>query len=286
MSTHNENERTFQPMNFGVISMALKPEGASCSQGERTEEPPVLFVRRMEMSYGSEVLMRDITFTVGRSEVMIIMGGSGSGKSTLMKYLIGLKEVERGDIFCYGRSFSKASDEERKEIQKGFGVLFQGGALWSGLTLAENIGLPLEQYTALSTREIREIASFKLALVGLKGFEDYYPSEISGGMVKRAGLARAMALDPPLLYLDEPSAGLDPISSRRLDDLILHLRDSFGTTIVVVSHELAQIFAIGDNSIFLDVEAKTITARGNPRELIENSKTDSKVREFLRRGVS
>jgi phospholipid/cholesterol/gamma-HCH transport system ATP-binding protein len=241
MSTHNEIERTFQPTNFGVISMALKPEGASCSRDERTEEPPVLFVRGLEMSYGSEVLMRDITFTVGRSEVMIIMGGSGSEKSTLMKYLVGLKKVERGDIFCYGRSFSKASEEERKEIQKG---------------------------------------------VGLKGFEDYYPSEISGGMVKRAGLARAMALDPPLLYLDEPSAGLDPISSRRLDDLILHLRDSFGTTIVVVSHELAQIFAIGDNSIFLDVEVKTITARGNPRELIENSKTDSKVREFLRRGVS
>jgi phospholipid/cholesterol/gamma-HCH transport system ATP-binding protein len=192
--------------------------------------------------------------------------------------------VEKGEVLYHGRSFSKASDEERKEIQKGFGVLFQGGALWSGLTLAENIALPLEQYTALSTREIRETASFKLALVGLKGFEDFYPSEISGGMVKRAGLARAMALVPPLLYFDELSAGLDPISSRRLDDLILHVRDSLGTTIVAVTHELAQIFAIADNSIFLDVETKTMIARGRPRDLVNNRQTEPKVREFLSRG--
>jgi len=243
-------------------------------------------VKGLEMAYGSFVLMQDINFTVAAGEVMVIMGGSGCGKSTLLKYLIGLKEVEKGEIFYRGRSFSKAPPEEQEEMQRTFGVLYQGGALWSSLTLAENVALPLEQYTNLAAKELMEIVSMKLALVGLKGFEEFYPSEISGGMRKRAGLARAMALDPALLFFDEPSAGLDPITSRRLDELILRLRDSLGTTIVVVTHELASIFTIADTSIFLDAETKTVLAHGNPRELVKEGRSDPKVREFLLRGDS
>ncbi len=245
---------------------------------------PSIEVRGLEMGYGSYVLMRDINFTVGAGEIMIIMGGSGCGKSTLLKYLIGLKEVEKGEIFYRGRSFSKATSEEQEEMQRTFGVLYQGGALWSSLTLSENVALPLEQYTNLSSKELMEIVSMKLALVGLKGFEEFYPSEISGGMRKRAGLARAMALDPALLFFDEPSAGLDPITSRRLDELILRIRDSLGTTIVVVTHELASIFTIADNSIFLDAETKTVIAHGNPKVLVKEGQSVPKVREFLLRG--
>jgi phospholipid/cholesterol/gamma-HCH transport system ATP-binding protein len=235
------------------------------------------------MAYGSYVLMRDINFSVAPAEIMIIMGGSGCGKSTLLKYLIGLKEAEKGEITYAGRSFSKASAKEKEEMQRTFGVLYQGGALWSSLTLAENVALPLEQYTRLSPKEIMEIVSMKLALVGLKGFEEFYPSEISGGMRKRAGLARAMSLDPAILFFDEPSAGLDPITSVRLDELILRLRDALGTTIVVVTHELPSIFTIADTSIFLDAETKTVIAHGNPRELVKEGRSDPKVRDFLLR---
>src|SRR5246127_2414348 len=236
------------------------------------------------MNYGSYVVMQDINFTVQPGQVFVIMGGSGCGKSTLLKYLIGLKPVEKGDIYYHGRSFSQASEDEKEQVQRSFGVLYQGGALWSTRTLAENVALPLEEYTKLSVHEIRELSSLKLSLVSLKGFEDFYPSEISGGMRKRAGLARAMALDPALLFFDEPSAGLDPLTSRRLDDLILRLRDSLGTTIVVVTHELPSIFAIADTSIFLDAETKQMIASGDPKELVKEGKSDPKVREFLLRG--
>lgn len=245
---------------------------------------PAIEVKNLEMGYGSFVLMRNITFTVATGEVLVIMGGSGCGKSTLLKYLIGLKEVEKGEILYHGRSFSKAAPEEQAQMQRTFGVLYQGGALWSALTLAENVALPLEQYTKLSAREIAEVVSIKLALVGLKGFEEFYPAEISGGMRKRAGLARAMALDPALLFFDEPSAGLDPLTSRRLDDLILRLRDSLGTTIVVVTHELPSIFSIADTSIFLDAETRQMIAHGDPRDLVKEGHSDPKVREFLLRG--
>jgi phospholipid/cholesterol/gamma-HCH transport system ATP-binding protein len=242
-------------------------------------------IRDLTMAYGSFVVMRHINASIKRGEVFIIMGGSGCGKSTLLRLMVGLKEPAQGDIFYDGVPFWKSSEEERQKRLRSFGVAFQGGALWSSMTLAENVGLPLGEYTDLSPAEITDIACLKLALVGLKGFEDYYPSEISGGMCKRAGLARALALDPEILFFDEPSAGLDPISSRNLDQLILQLRDSLGATFVVVTHELQSIFAIGDNSVFLDTNTRTMRAQGNPRELLQHS-TDPYVREFLTRGES
>ncbi len=241
-------------------------------------------IRDLTMAYGSFVVMRDINAKVRAGEIFIIMGGSGCGKSTLLRHMVGLKEPAAGDIFYDGRSFWHSSEAERQATLRRFGVLFQSGALWSSMTLAENVALPLGEYTELSAREIDEIVRLKLSLVGLKGFEEYYPSEISGGMRKRAGLARAMALDPEILFFDEPSAGLDPISSRRLDDLILELRDSLGATVVVVTHELQSIFAIGDDSIFLDATTRTVRAQGNPRELLKNS-SDPLLREFLTRGA-
>jgi phospholipid/cholesterol/gamma-HCH transport system ATP-binding protein len=240
-------------------------------------------IRGLTMAYGSFVVMRDIHAKVRRGEVFVIMGGSGCGKSTLLRHMIGLKEPAQGDVFYDGVPFWQSDDEVRQEKLRSFGVLFQSGALWSSMTLAENIGLVLGEYTEFSPAEMRDIARLKLALVGLKGFEDYYPAEISGGMCKRAGLARALALDPDVLFFDEPSAGLDPISSRNLDQLILQLRDSLGATFVVVTHELASIFTIADNSVFLDPITRTMRAQGNPRELLKHS-TDPAVREFLTRG--
>lgn len=240
-------------------------------------------VRRLTMAYGDFVLMRDLDFSIRRGDVFIIMGGSGCGKSTLLRHLIGLNEPAQGEVFYGEENFTRADPEARQRILRRCGVLFQGGGLWSSMTLAENIGLVLEEYTDLSAAEIREVAALKLSLVGLKGFEDYYPSQISGGMQRRAGLARAMALDPDTLFFDEPSAGLDPISSRRLDDLIVELRDSLGATVVVVTHELSSIFAIGNNSVFLDPETKAIIASGDPKELLARC-PDPKVRAFLTRG--
>jgi len=240
-------------------------------------------VSHLTMAYGSFTLMRDLSFTINHGDVFIIMGGSGCGKSTLLRHLIGLNEPAQGNIYYGDENFTRADPAKRQEMVRRMGVLFQSGALWSSMTLAENVGLPLGEYTDLSPAEISEIASLKLALVGLKGFEDYYPSQISGGMQKRAGLARAMALDPEILFFDEPSAGLDPISSRLLDDLILELRNSLGATVVVVTHELASIFTIGNNSVFLDAESRTMIAGGDPKELLAHSQ-DRKVRRFLTRG--
>jgi phospholipid/cholesterol/gamma-HCH transport system ATP-binding protein len=240
-------------------------------------------IRDLTMAYGSFVVMRDIRAQIRRGEIFVIMGGSGCGKSTLLRHMIGLKQPAQGDVLYDGVPFWQSGDEVRQQKLRTFGVLFQSGALWSSMTLAENIGLPLGEYTDLSPAEIRDLARLKLALVGLKGFEDYYPAEISGGMCKRAGLARALALDPDILFFDEPSAGLDPISSRNLDELILQLRDSLGATFVVVSHELASIFTIADNSVFLDPHTRTMRAQGNPRELLKSS-ADPALREFLTRG--
>ncbi len=244
---------------------------------------PVIEVRGLAMGYGGEVLMRDLSFTVNRGDIFIIMGGSGCGKSTLMKIMIGLKDPLRGQVLYDGVSFWDADQRERERIMRRFGVLYQSSALWGSMTLAENVALPLEQYTDLDPRQVSEIVSLKLSLVGLAGFEEYYPSELSGGMRKRAGIARAMALDPDILFFDEPSAGLDPVSARLLDDLIVQLSDSLGATVVVVTHELASIFAIGSNSVYLDAEAKTMTAKGDPGRLLRESK-DPKLLSFLTRG--
>ncbi len=242
-----------------------------------------IVVQDLDMGYGSFILMKDLRFTVSKGDIFIIMGGSGCGKSTLLKILIGLKEPARGQVFYGTTSFWEVEQDERGRMMRRFGVLYQNGALWTSMTLAENIALPLEHYTTLSRNDIRDMVSLKLALVGLAGFEDFYPSELSGGMRKRAGLARAMALDPDILFFDEPSAGLDPISARLLDDLILQIRDSLGSTFVVVTHELASIFAIGNNSVYLDVDTQTMTASGDPKKLLAESR-DPKVRNFLTRG--
>jgi phospholipid/cholesterol/gamma-HCH transport system ATP-binding protein len=240
-------------------------------------------VRDLTMGFGSYVLARELSFEVRRGEVFIIMGGSGSGKSTLLRHFLGLQEPLAGEILYYGERFTSADEDDRTRMLRRCGTLFQSGALWSSMTLAENVAVPLEEFTELRPREIREVVELKLALVGLRGFEDYYPSEISGGMQKRAGLARAMALDPDVLYFDEPSAGLDPVSSTLLDRLLLELRDSLGATIVVVTHELDSIFTIGTDSIFLDAESRTMIARGNPRELRDHAEHPT-VRRFLNRG--
>jgi len=242
-------------------------------------------VDQLEMAYGDFVIQRDLNFEIHSGEIFIIMGDSGSGKSTLLRHLIGLQRPTKGTVSYAGTDFWGLQESERRTFSRQFGVLYQSGALWSSMTLAQNIELPLKEHTDYSARTVAELAAFKLSLVGLAGFEDYYPSEISGGMRKRAGLARAMALDPDILFFDEPSAGLDPISSRRLDDLILELRDSLGSTIVVVTHELASIFTIADNAIFVDAEARTQTALGDPRKLRDHPPS-AKVGEFLTRGAS
>jgi phospholipid/cholesterol/gamma-HCH transport system ATP-binding protein len=272
--------------NIGAAGAATK--AVSGKAGAAVTGPPFapeahITVRGLTMAFGSFVVMRDLNFTVKRGDVFIIMGGSGCGKSTLLRHMIGLIEPAKGEVFYGDESFTKADEKVRERMLRRFGVLYQGGGLWSSMTLAENIGLPLGEFTSLKPAQIREVAALKLALVGLAGFEDYYPSQISGGMQKRAGLARAMALDPDILFFDEPSAGLDPISSRLLDELILELRASLGTTIVVVTHELASIFAIGSNSVFLDADTRTMIAQGDPREL-RDSHPDPKVRRFLTRG--
>ena len=240
-------------------------------------------VQDLTMAYGDFVIQHDLTFTIRRGDIFIIMGGSGCGKSTLLRHLIGLKAPARGRVLYEGTSYWESPTSEQERIKRGFGMSFQSGALWSSLTLAENVALPLAEYTELGPVDIDEVVSLKLSLVGLAGFEAFYPAEISGGMQKRAALARAMALDPEILFFDEPSAGLDPISSRRLDDLILELRDSLGTTIVVVTHELASIFTIGNNSVFLDPETRTMLATGDPKTLRDAS-PDPGVRRFLNRG--
>jgi phospholipid/cholesterol/gamma-HCH transport system ATP-binding protein len=246
---------------------------------------PHIEVRDLTMAYGDFVIQRDLNFTVEHGDIFIIMGGSGCGKSTLLKIMIGLKTPARGEVSYDGQPFWAAAAAEQEQMKRKFGTLFQSGALWSSMTLAENVGLPLQQYTDLTDAEIREVCSLKLALVGLAGFEDYYPSEISGGMKKRAGLARAMAMDPEILFFDEPSAGLDPISAKLLDDLIMELRDSLGTTVVVVTHELASIFSIGNNSVFLDPDSKTQLATGDPKELRDHHPNFA-VRNFLQRGTA
>jgi phospholipid/cholesterol/gamma-HCH transport system ATP-binding protein len=244
---------------------------------------PAIEVSHLSCGYEGRVVLKDVSFAVEPGEIFFVIGGSGCGKSTLLRNLIGIHTPVAGSVNFFGESFSAGNARRRKEFLKTFGVLYQGGALWTSLTLRQNVELPLEEYTTLSRREREELATLKLAQVGLAGSEDYYPAEISGGMKKRAGLARALALDPSILFLDEPSAGLDPITSRKLDDLVCEIRERLGTTMVVVSHELASIFSIADRVIMLDKEAQGIIAEGPPRELAARAE-DVRVREFLHRG--
>lgn len=242
-------------------------------------------VRNLTMSYGDFVVMNDLNFDVRSREIKVLMGASGCGKSTLLKHLIGLERANKGDIY-YNDQLLDPTSASIKRMRRRFGVLFQSGALWSSLSLSQNVALPLEEFTNLSKKEIREIVEFKLSLVGLSGLGHRYPAELSGGMQRRAGLARAIVLDPEILFFDEPSAGLDPLSSSRLDELILQLRDALGATIVVVTHELASIFTIADSALFLDVKTKHAIGDGNPHDLLENSETPSIVRDFLLRKPS
>jgi len=237
----------------------------------------------MTMAYGDFVVQEDVTFSIRRGSVFVVMGDSGSGKSTLMRHMIGLDRPARGDVRYAGVPYWGSSEQDRRGLRRRFGVLFQGAGLLSSMTLSENISLPLVQHLRVPKGEAREVAVTKLELVGLGGFEDSYPAQVSGGMRNRAGLARALSLDPDILFLDEPSAGLDPLSSRHLDDLILELRSSLGTTFMVVTHELPSIFAIADDAIFLDGERHRLVARGPPREMAETT-TDPKVKAFLQRG--
>ena len=244
---------------------------------------PLVEIKDLTMAYADFVVQRDLDFAIDRGEIFVVMGISGCGKTTLLRHLVGLKSPANGEILYAGESFWGAGPVRRQQMMRKFGVMYQNGALWSSKTLAENVSLPLEVYTDLSRSEIRGIALFKLALVGLAGFGDFHPSEVSGGMQKRVGVARAMALDPDILYFDEPSAGLDPVSARRLDDLIRELRDSLGITMIIVTHELDSIFAVADRSVYLDPDTHTMLAIGPPAELRDNP-PDPKIRQFLNRG--
>ena len=247
------------------------------------QETPAITTKNLEIAYGDMVIQRDLNFTVDRGEIFVLMGGSGCGKTTVMRCLTGLKAPAKGQVFLDGVSFWEAEQAVRDQMARNIGIVYQSGALWSSMTLAENVGLPLGEFYDLSPQEIRELASLKLALVGLSGFEDYYPSEISGGMRKRAGVARALALDPDFLFFDEPSAGLDPVTSSLLDDLIVELRDSLGATMILVTHELPSIFSVADSCVYLDAETHTMIASGDPRRL-KTECEDPKVHAFLTRG--
>lgn len=252
-----------------------------------------IIIENLSMSYDGQVIQKNLNFTVNQNDIFVIMGNSGSGKSTLMRTMTGLNKPFEGDVLYASKtnnsteksykSLWQSSPESRKKIRHQFGVMFQGGALFSSMTLIENVSFKLMENTHYSAGRIRKIAEMKLALVGLKGFEHYYPSEISGGMKKRVAIARAMSMDPPILFFDEPSAGLDPLSSKLLDDLLLELRDSMGITMVVVTHELDSIFSIANNAIFLDHETKTIIAKGHPEKMLAEEKNEQ-VQSFLLRG--
>lgn len=245
-------------------------------------ETPHIEIRDLTMAYDDFIVQHDLNFTINQGDIFVIMGGNGCGKSTLMRALVGLQRPAKGTVLYSGEDFWAVDTEDQERLKRRLGLMFQGGALWTSLTLAENVALPLGEYTTLTPEQIDEIVDFKLALVGLAGFGDFYPLELSGGMRKRAGLARAMSLDPEILIIDEPSSGLDPLTAARLDDLILTLRDSLGTTIVLVTHELASILTICNNSVFLDAETRTMITTGNPKEAMRSG--DPKVRHFLSRG--
>ena len=250
-----------------------------------TETRPAIEVTDLACSYDEKLVLDGVSFEVRQAEIFFVIGGSGCGKTTLLRNMIGLNNPVRGEVLFNGQSFTHSDARSRRDMLRTFGMLFQSGALWSSLTLGENIALPLEEYTGLPKDEIKSIASFKLAQVGLAGYEEHFPSELSGGMRKRAGLARALALDPGIVFFDEPSASLDPVTARNLDRLILQVRDTFGTTIVVVSHDIDSIFGIADRIVMLDRDKRGIIAEGKP-SVVARTSSDPKVVEFLtRRGL-
>ena len=250
-----------------------------------TDGHRVIEVNNLTVGYNSTVVLHDVSFSVSAGEIFVVLGGSGCGKSTLLKNIIGLYEPIKGEVKINGKKMVSCDEQQQIEILRNFGVTYQEGALFGSMTLAENVALPLEEFTELSRREIRELVEQKLELVDLGGFGDYMPSELSGGMKKRAGVARALALDPDILFFDEPSAGLDPITSADLDSLIKRLRDRLGTTIVIVSHELDSIFSIADRVVLLDKRIKGIIAQGKPLELLENSSNEWVVDFLSRKGM-
>ena len=251
----------------------------------QAQTPPLIAVAGLAVGFADHVLEQNVAFEIPAGVIFVVMGRSGCGKSTLLRHMTGLLAPQHGDVLYDGRPFWASDEAVRHQMRHRFGVVFQNGALWSSMTVAENVALPLLEFTPAKQAEIDDIVALKLALVGLSGAAARFPSELSGGMRKRAGLARAMALDPDILFLDEPSAGLDPISAKQLDDLILQLRDSLGATIVVVTHELASLLTIGDDSIFLDAESKSVLARGNPRTLLRECENPI-VRDFLTRDTA
>ncbi|MBF0862598.1 ABC transporter ATP-binding protein [Gluconobacter kanchanaburiensis] len=242
----------------------------------------VLSLRDVTLAFGPKVIQKNISLDVRKGSIFAVMGGSGCGKSTLLKSMIGLLRPAEGAYHVGDEDYWAGNEAHRTELNHRFGVLFQSGALWSSMTIGENIALPLQMFTDLKPDVIRRLVELKLGFVGMLQAIDLYPSEISGGMRKRAGLARALALDPDILFFDEPSAGLDPITSARLDDLILNLRDGLGATIVIVSHELSSLFHIADDGIFLDARTKTPIAHGSPRDLRDHC-TDPQVHAFMHR---
>jgi len=242
-------------------------------------------IRDVTMAYGSFVIQRDLNFNIYEGDIFVIMGGSGCGKSTLLKHMLGLIPPSAGDIAYHGTSFTRASPEQQEAMRQRWGITYQSGGLFSAMTLSENVSLPLQLYTEYSAADIEAIVAYKLSLVGLGGYQSYYPSEISGGMAKRAALARAIALDPEILFFDEPSAGLDPISSRLLDELIMQLKESIGATVVMVTHELPSIFAIANNCVYLDNTTRTMIGYGDPAYLREHS-DQAVVRQFLTRSAA
>lgn len=264
------------------MSVVTRVSGAHKSTLRGVGSEPVLSLRDVTVGYGATLVQQHLSFDVRRGSIFAIVGGSGAGKSTVLATMIGLTEPQGGAMTFSGRDYWSLTAPERARIGRRFGVVFQTGALWSSLTVGDNVALPMQMFTSLDRGTIRRLVELKLALVGLEGAIDLMPAQLSGGMAKRAGLARALALDPEVLFLDEPSAGLDPVAARRLDALIVDLRDALGATIVMVSHDLPSLFAIADDGVFLDATARTAIARGSPANLRDGSR-DPRVQAFMRR---